>query len=99
MNQKIKNIVIIVALLVVVFVGYSFFFKKDSDGGVLTSQSAGSSNTAGGVVEEFLILLRTLNNLQLDTSIFNHDVYGALRDESVELVGQPRGRTNPFAPL
>ncbi|MBI2109172.1 MAG: hypothetical protein HYT93_03270 [Parcubacteria group bacterium] len=99
MSQKNKNIILGVVLLVVIFMAYSFFFKKDSNESPLIAESTLSQNKESGVVEEFLVLLRTLNNLKLDAELFNDEVYRSLRDESVELVGQPRGRVNPFAPL
>ena len=99
MSQRTKNIALAAILVALVFIVYSLFLKKDGGDELLVSQSAKEAAGGTGVVSEFLIFLQTLNRLRLDTSIFNDAVYNKLRDESVDIVGQPRGRTNPFAPL
>ncbi len=99
MSQKIKNTIFIVIFLVIVFVAYSFFFKKDDSGPLLTSQPAAKESGGASLVQEFLVLLNKLNNLELDTGIFQDPVFNSLKDESVELQDQPKGRRNPFAPL
>ena len=99
MDQKTKNIILGIALVILIFIAYSLFFKKDEGDAALVRESVTTEAAPSGVVEEFLILLRTLTNLRLDTGILRDETYGSLRDESVELMGQPAGRTNPFAPL
>ncbi len=97
MSQKVKNIILGIALVVVLFIGYSLFFPRQAEGPLLVSLQA----PAGGqtVVQEFLALLETLNNLRLDTTIFEDRVFNSLKDESVQLQEEPRGRRNPFGPL
>lgn len=99
MSQKTKNIIIITVLVAVVFIAYSFFFKKDTDKSSLTSENAANAIGESSIVKEFLSLLNTLNDLKLDTRIFQDQIFNSLRDESVELISEPRGRQNPFAPL
>ncbi len=99
MSEKIKNSIILIVLFTLIIVIYVFFFKKDTNEQALVSQSAAPQGQESGLVGEFLVLLRTLNNIQLDTGIFNNKTYRSLRDESVELISQPQGRVNPFAPL
>ncbi|MDP3726514.1 MAG: hypothetical protein Q8R36_04950 [bacterium] len=99
MSQKIKNTIFIIVFVAIVFVAYSLFFKKDDVAPLLTSQSATQGGRETSVVQEFLVLLNTLNNLELDTGIFQDPVFNSLQDESVELQEEPKGRKNPFAPL
>ena len=99
MSEKTKNIIIIIVLVIAVFIAYSVLFKKDKGADLLISQSVSGVDAESTVVREFLALLNTLNNLSLDTSIFRDSVFNSLRDESVQLIDEPRGRRNPFAPL
>lgn len=99
MSPRIKNSALIVILIALIFIAYSLFLRGEDNDELLVSQGAAHTEGSTGAVSEFLLLLQTLNRLRLDTSIFNDIAYRSLRDESVELVGQPRGRTNPFAPL
>ena len=99
MDQKTKNITLGIILVVLIFIAYSLFFKRDDDGAALVRETVTTEVAPSGVVEEFLVLLRTLTNLRLNTGILMDETYSSLRDESVELMGQPRGRVNPFAPL
>lgn len=48
---------------------------------------------------EILALLADLKSVRLDDSIFSDPVFQSLQDTSVELVLEPKGRPNPFAPL
>lgn len=99
MSEKTKNITIVVVLVIAVFIVYSVTFKGDGPADLLISQSVSDVDAESTVVREFLALLNTLNNLSLDTSIFQDPIFNSLRDESVQLIDQPRGRRNPFAPL
>lgn len=98
-KEKIKNIVLAIVLIIALFIAYSLLFNAEDDGRLLTSESASPARGESAIVQEFISLLHTLNNLRLDTKIFEDPVFKALRDESVELQGQSRGRVNPFAPL
>ena len=60
---------------------------------LLTATPAGAADT--GVVE---VLLR-LRAIRLDSAIFSEPAFTALKDFSVEIVPEPVGRPNPFAPL
>lgn len=48
---------------------------------------------------EILALLEDLKVIQLDQSIFSDPMFQSLQDTSVALNSEPKGRTNPFAPL
>lgn len=59
------------------------------------SSSAGTNQTG----RQILALLADLKSVQLDDSIFSDPMFQALQDTSVELILEPKGRPNPFAPL
>lgn len=48
---------------------------------------------------EILALLADLENIRLDEGIFSNPMFQELQDFSRELNPEPKGRSNPFAPL
>jgi len=93
--SRYKNILIIGLVIVVAFFGYSFFFTNSSDQAL--TQSAG--NTTGTVDNELIALLLELKSLKLDDGIFSDAAFQSLEDFSQNIVPEPVGRVNPFAPF
>ena len=93
----------ILLLVIVAFVLYGAFFGGEdefSDEFVVSELSGGEL----GVLEqqigsELLALLLELEEINLDTSIFDSQVFRGLTDFGQELIPQPIGRPNPFAPI
>lgn len=52
-----------------------------------------------GIGGDQLSILRTLQNLVIDTSIFESKVWNTFYDSGHEIKEQPVSRTNPFAPI
>lgn len=96
MFNKYKNIIIIVAVIGLAFVVYTFLFGGEK-GAALSSQDVNPSQTA--VEQELIALLLELRSIKLDVSLFDSEEFISLQDFSQELVPEPVGRTNPFAPL
>ncbi|MAF59275.1 MAG: hypothetical protein QF858_01970 [Candidatus Pacebacteria bacterium] len=95
--KKYKNILIGATLIALAFVGYNFFFSGN-DGGVLTSVT--NEAAADAIVgKELLALLLDLKSIDLDESIFDDPAFRALLDFGRDIVPEPVGRENPFAPL
>lgn len=61
----------------------------------LTSTPAGGSLVEQGIVPTLL----ALRAVKLDGTIFSDPTFIRLKDFSTEIVPEPVGRTNPFAPL
>jgi hypothetical protein len=63
-----------------------------------TASSLGGegTNQAG---REILALLADMKSVRLDESIFSDPMFQSLQDISVELIAEPKGRPNPFAPI
>ena len=96
--KKYKNIILIVVLVGIAGVGYRVFFGVDGiDASLLISER--TSSVPDDVGQDLLALLRTLRDIQLDNSIFSDPVFQSLEDLSQELVPEPVGRNNPFAPI
>lgn len=91
-----KQLLVIGAIVVVAFIGYSLFLKPET-GNPLSAQDIDPSQTA--VEQELIGLLLQLRSIKLDTAIFSDERFRALKDFSQQIVEEPRGRDNPFAPL
>jgi len=95
--KKNKLLFIGVAVLVAGFVWYGMSEKQDDS--LLTSGSGGGTATQSAVERELLNTLLELRAIRLDGEIFSDPAFNALRDFSTEIVSEPIGRRNPFAPL
>jgi len=94
--QRYQNIFVIVGLIILAFIGYSFFFTG-KDVAPLTAESVDPSQSA--VEQELIGLLLELRSIQLDESLFSDRRFKNLKDFNQDIVSEPVGRTNPFAPL
>lgn len=88
--QKYKKILIWVTVIVLAFAGYNFFGSSDA---LTTGEEA---QTIGADVLE---LNKGLNKVTLDRAPLNTNLYRSLSDWSPNLIEQPVGRPNPFAPI
>lgn len=69
----------------------------------LTSSSGGaailSAEGGAGPGQEVVDILRQLDAVKLDGTIFSEPAFVSLKDFSTQIVPEPVGRQNPFAPL
>ncbi|MEX0917168.1 MAG: hypothetical protein WDZ90_01450 [Candidatus Paceibacterota bacterium] len=93
--KKYKNYVLVGALAVALVFGYFYIFGGE-EGPLLSSDTREEQTEVG---QELLRLLLQIRSLELDDSIFSRPAFNQLQDFSQELVAEPVGRTNPFAPL
>lgn len=93
--KRYQNVFIILVVVVAVFAAYSIFFKDDS--AVLSTQEV--STEEGVVDQELIALLLELRSIELDPALFDDARFESLEDSGQELVSEPVGRPNPFAPL
>ncbi|MCW9054443.1 MAG: hypothetical protein OQJ98_00460 [Candidatus Pacebacteria bacterium] len=94
--QKYKTLIIVLVLIVIGFVLYSLFFTSGNDGSVLVSQKPSGAAREGN---ELPILLVNLKSIRLDKALFDDAAFQSLTDFGQELIPQPTGRPNPFAPV
>jgi hypothetical protein len=89
-----KIIVVILAILVAigVWVGLT---GTSSTGSLLTSEIVDDS----GPDKDLVATLLALRAVRLDASLFSDPAFVSLKDFSTEIVPEPVGRPNPFAPL
>lgn len=95
--SSIKNIILFVVVLGALFFGYKFFFVKEATP-ALSVQGVTEGNKTG---KDFLVALINLQNINLDAAntLLSDPSFSRLRDMSVSLPDEPRGRPNPFRPI
>ena len=93
--RRYKTVLLIGILVIIAFVVYSILFGNTTDE-VLVSET---QQERSEIESELIALLLQLREVELDPSLFGDPVFQSLRDFSTELVPEPVGRQNPFAPL
>lgn len=94
MFTKYKNIIIIVVCLVAAFIAYTIFFTGKNQ-----APLSASAPITTPVEADLIALLAQLKGITLDTAIFDDPIFKSLVDFGQDLVAEPIGRPNPFAPL
>ncbi|PIR86272.1 hypothetical protein COU13_01935 [Candidatus Kaiserbacteria bacterium CG10_big_fil_rev_8_21_14_0_10_43_70] len=87
-----------VAVIIAGFVWYGMS-EKQGENSLLTSTSISSAATQTAVERELLNTLLELRSIRLDGEIFSDPAFNSLRDFTTDIVSEPIGRRNPFAPL
>jgi len=91
-----KAVIVIIVIIGVILLIYGFS-GSGSGGALLTSQNGG---VTGSVDERNIIReLNILKDIRLDGHIFQDPAYMSLHDFSRQIVPEPVGRPDPFAPL
>jgi hypothetical protein len=100
MTPKLKKIITTLILIALLFVAYVVFVKEDPTTPDLVSNSAGSiSGDAQVLGNQISQALLRIEQIKLDQSIFESELYKRLVDRSEPISEEPIGRPNPFAPL
>jgi hypothetical protein len=95
MLAKYQNIIVIVVIIAIAFGIYSYFFAGKTEA-PLTAETVSAASPAD---QDLISLLLELKSITLDDSIFANPTFTSLHDFSQDLVAEPVGRPNPFAPL
>lgn len=96
MSSTIRNILLLVALLAIVGIGYFTFFANGED--PLLSSGISGSDQVRLETQGLLNQLQELQQIKLDQGIFSDARFTSLRDFRQQLIDEPNGRPNPFAP-
>ncbi len=91
-----KIIVVIISLLVAAFVWIGLSSSGGSASGSLLTTEVVANN---GPDADLVATLLALRAVRLDASLFTDPAFVSLRDYSTEIIPEPIGRPNPFAPL
>jgi hypothetical protein len=104
MNGKsaIVKFSLIIIIIVVAFLGYRFFFASTptAPAGLLSLAPAGiSGETDQASADDFVVLLSSLEAIDLNDLPRVLTLINGLEDFSTDLKPQIPGRANPFAPI
>lgn len=104
-----KVMVTIVIVCVVAALWYGMSGSSSPEPTIIASNADGTPVTQGGSAvvpgsvdadtKNILSILLALRSVKLDSSIFSNPAYISLKDFSTEIVPEPIGRPDPFAPL
>jgi hypothetical protein len=94
MNKK-NILILIVTLMVFSFAGF-YLFKNNNTDKMLVADSGPANSDEAQVIYN---LLQKMAKVKLDDSIFSNNNFKGLKDNSVEIIPQETGRSNPFAPV
>jgi hypothetical protein len=95
MSQNIKQIIISIVIIVVAFIGFKAFFAPEE--GPSLSADKNAKTFADG--QAILKLLKRLEEVTLDASIFSSAVFNSLSSFEKDIPTQAIARPNPFAPI
>lgn len=95
MIAKYQNWILIGAVILIAFGIYSYFFTG-TDEAPLTTETVSAASSED---QDLIVLLLELRSIALNEEIFANPAFQSLQDFSQELVPEPVGRPNPFAPL
>jgi hypothetical protein len=96
MSNLLKNLLIALVLAVVLFLGYNLFLAEDDE---TSLSSATGESQAARETQAFLVRLQSLRAVDINTNVFTDSTFRSLTDFRQEIVDEPTGRANPFAPV
>ncbi|MDB5188266.1 MAG: hypothetical protein JWO50_786 [Candidatus Kaiserbacteria bacterium] len=98
MEALFKNKIILAGIVIaIVTVAWFTLGSSSQSGGVL--QSAGTAGDSGTTGSDLIQTLTNLETVSLDAPIFTDPAFLSLKDFSRQIVAEPTGRHDPFAPL
>ena len=96
-----KKIIIPIVIVLILGFCYVYYTQTETQGqqGSLISQNGPRASNAATIAvgSEIISLLDKLDQIQLDTKIFQEQTFQSLRDFSITLRPQAVYRANPFA--
>jgi hypothetical protein len=93
--HRYQSIILFAGAVIVLYGGYVFFFAPTSEEAFTATQTVGVL----GSDQELIALLLELKSIHLDDTLFMDPLFKSLEDFGKELVTEPVGRLNPFAPI
>ena len=98
MSGLIKNVLLALGLAIVLWLGYTLFLKED-ESAPLTAQNNFVTSQAARDTQDFLLKLQQLRNIEFRQALFTDPRFQSLIDHRQDLINEPVGRDNPFAPI
>jgi len=98
MLSFVKQNMIAIALIGVVAIGGGWYFFSSGSGEdeILTTENV--ADAQGEVEQNIVDTLLKLRSVSLSGTIFSDPAFSALQDFGTQIIQEPFGRLNPFAP-
>lgn len=94
---KQHKILVIIAILVVVLIAW--YILSGSSGDSASKSVITTTTPTDAADRELVSTLLALRSVKLDGTIFSEPAFASLKDFSTQIISEPVGRPNPFAPL
>lgn len=98
MSNLLKNLLFALGLAILLFLAYMIFFKNE-DTATLSVSGGGISPQAELKTQELLATTQKLESYKIDGTLFSDARFKSLVNFRIELIEEPTGRENPFAPI
>jgi len=95
MSKSAKNLIVVLGIITTVFAAY-YFFTQEAALVLRSSESNRQLDQLLFAADEFTARQQVLNNITLDTTLFESDVFTSLRSFSTEPSEYIIGRPDPF---
>ncbi len=100
MDNSNKNTNLILGIVAVVVLVFVFIYVSGVGSGSVTSGLISGGQSEGTAsIGAFLRQISAIKSVNLDTGVFDHNVFNQLTDQSIPMMDEPKGRPNPFAPF
>lgn len=100
LNELKKNKILLIAFVVVSLVfAWSMLGRESSSSSSSLLTSAAQTQRGAAVDQDIIRLLLDMRSIRLDGSVFQTPAFVLLRDFGRDIVPEPQGRPNPFAPV
>lgn len=91
--KQYSTVIAFVVVVAALYGGYVLFFAESAEPVVEVTEINASPD------QDLIALLFELKGIRLDSALFEDRLFKALKDFGRDLVSEPVGRSNPFAPL
>lgn len=91
--KQYSTVISFVVIVAVLYGGYVLFFAEGTEPVVEVTETNATPD------QDLIALLFELKSIRLDSALFEDQLFKALKDFGRDLVSEPVGRPNPFAPL
>lgn len=94
--KKYKTLMLVVVVVIIAGVAYTILFGGEDEALLTVERPDSAASVEEG---DLLTLLLEMRSVNLSGNIFSDPVFQSLEDFGQELVSEPVGRENPFAPI
>ncbi len=94
-----KQHTILIGVATIVVIMIAWYALSGSSGGSASNSVITTASPTDAADRELVSTLLALRSVKLDGTIFSEPAFAGLKDFSTQIIPEPVGRPNPFAPL